>query len=374
MTITLKWILFATLATLLACSDRAEEGKQSLPPQKVSAQENPGLLNDLSLHAWALGSHHLQANLDGAADLQKSVDTFLRDTRQETLDGLRAQWQQSHQNYQRASIFLAIGESNPGLFGHLQSLSNKLDAWPIQPGFLDSYDVYSHSGIVNDISLPINAEAIRAQHGISDDSDVVLGYHGMEYLLWGETGQRPLSELSEARLAIDGEPGLNHADLPQNRRRTLLRLQAQLLLDDSQRMLQHWQFPKGQLKSQYQSLPAASRFKLLQAAAAHLLQNQILPLLEQEAAEEVDASGEFSHNRFAGQNIRIAEIQLNGLADLFSEPSLMPRLLENSQQDEWAQGIEALQQSLSRAQKLQESEFMPALSQALNILEPELTE
>ena len=372
MQMTLRWLLAAALSSLIACTDQPEENKPAGASQDTPASTHPDVLNDLSLHMWALGSHRLQSNLDSAIELQKSVEAFLSDTQQNTLEQVRAQWHQSHLHYQQASIFLAIGESNPGLFGHLQNLNGNIDAWPIQPGFLDSFQVYTHSGIVNDITLPMNAEAIRAQHGISDDSDVVLGYHGMEYLLWGESGQRPISDLSAASLTEENKQEINHADLPQNRRRTLLRLQAQLLLDDSQRMLQHWQFPKGQLKSQYQSLPAASRFKLLQAAAAHVLQNQVLPLLEQEATKGENAVLEFSHNRFAGENIQIAKSKILGLSNLYSEPSLMPRLLEEGQFDHWSQGIAELQRILNQNKETQDLDFNPAISQLLNVLEPDL--
>jgi len=137
-------------------------------------------------------------------------------------------------------------------------------------------------------------------------------------------------------------------------------------------MLQHWQFPKGQLKSQYQSLPAASRFKLLQAAAAHVLQNQVLPLLEQEATKGENAVLEFSHNRFAGENIQIAKSKILGLSNLYSEPSLMPRLLEEGQFDHWSQGIAELQRILNQNKETQDLDFNPAISQLLNVLEPDL--
>ena len=57
-------------------------------------------------------------------------------------------------------------------FAALDDFRQLLDTHPIQPGYLDYFDVYTHSGIVNDIAVPITASAIRAQHGLTESLNV----------------------------------------------------------------------------------------------------------------------------------------------------------------------------------------------------------
>mgnify|MGYP000238056823 CR=1 FL=1 len=188
-------IVLAAIISLGACSPKNEQAPSSIEDKAPETKLNQEAQHIASLGAWELGTISLQATADEALALQQSIDNLLQENTQHALDQARDQWHISHNRYREAAIFLVIGESNPGLFGHLQTLNFNLDAWPIMPGFLDSFDVYTQSGIVNDITVPLNAESVRQQHGFTDDSEVTLGFHAIEYLLWGEGGQRPLADL-----------------------------------------------------------------------------------------------------------------------------------------------------------------------------------
>ena len=56
-----------------------------------------------------------------------------------------------------------------------------IDAWPLLPGFIDNLPGYPHTGIVNDMTLPMTSEVLRAQHQITDTAEVALGFHVIEY-------------------------------------------------------------------------------------------------------------------------------------------------------------------------------------------------
>ncbi|MBF68440.1 MAG: hypothetical protein CMQ29_12175 [Gammaproteobacteria bacterium] len=96
----------------------------------------------------------------------------------------------------------------------------RIDAWPITPGFLDTLPQYPQSGIVADVSLPLNVDSIQKQHGFSDPLEVALGFHAIQLLL-----DRPVRDYNGAAEQI-------------KRRRELLRLQSEILLGDLQALAQ----------------------------------------------------------------------------------------------------------------------------------------
>jgi len=364
-------LTLALLGSLLACTEKPTPSLNTETETRETSEAATQALEDASLHAWQLGTASLQDAAYSLQALQKAIVTLLLERSEESLTLARQQWHKSHNRYQNSAIFLAIGESNPGLFGHLQSLTFNLDAWPIQPGYIDSYGVYTHSGVVNDITVPLNAEAIRRQHGFSDDSEVTLGFHAIAYLLWGENGERRASDFSETKsnINLDTVP----ADLPANRRRVLLQLQAQLLVDDAHVLLKHWQFSKGQLKSQYEALAAGSRIELLQAAAAHLLQNLIQPLFEQAQGIEAAAAenSERAHNRFAGNTRSMAAAAIDGLDRLFADPTLASAIILEGERAEWQTLLGELQTRL-KAEPSEQEDLSPLLNQLVTLLEPAL--
>jgi len=367
-TSSLTLVLFGSL---LACTEKPATSLSTEIETRETSVEATLVLEDASLHAWQLGTASLQDTAYSLQALQKAIVVLLHEHSEESLALARQQWHESHKRYHNSAIFLAIGESNPGLFGHLQTLTFNVDAWPIQPGYIDSYGVYTHSGIVNDITVPLNAEAIRRQHGFSDDSEVTLGFHAIAYLLWGENGERRASDFSEAKsnINLDTAP----ADLPANRRRVLLQLQAQLLIDDAHVLLKHWQFSKGQLKSQYEALEAGSRIELLQAAAAHLLQNLIQPLFEQTQGIEGAAAtnSETAHNRFAGNTRAMAAAAVDGLDRLFADPKLGSVIILEGERVQWQTLLWELQDKL-KAEPSEQEDFSPLLNQLVTLLEPAL--
>jgi len=367
-TSSLTLVLFGSL---LACTEKPATSLSTEIETRETSVEATLVLEDASLHAWQLGTASLQDTAYSLQALQKAIVVLLHEHSEESLALARQQWHESHKRYHNSAIFLAIGESNPGLFGHLQTLTFNVDAWPIQPGYIDSYGVYTHSGIVNDITVPLNAEAIRRQHGFSDDSEVTLGFHAIAYLLWGENGERRASDFSEAKsnINLDTAP----ADLPANRRRVLLQLQAQLLIDDAHVLLKHWQFSKGQLKSQYEALEAGSRIELLQAAAAHLLQNLIQPLFEQTQGIEGAAAtnSENAHNRFAGNTRAMAAAAVDGLDRLFADPKLGSVIILEGERVQWQTLLGELQDKL-KAEPSEQEDFSPLLNQLVTLLEPAL--
>lgn len=92
---------------------------------------------------------------------------------------LQAHWIRAHEQYLRASVL-----QQP------TSEHSNMDSWPVHPGFFDSLPAYPDSGIISDEKLAITPEILRAQHQITSDEEVALGFHVLEYYAF----ERPMTD------------------------------------------------------------------------------------------------------------------------------------------------------------------------------------
>lgn len=291
---------------------------------------------------WQNGQKSLSEASTEAKTLRDRANLFLNSSTEEQLIALREQWHLAHNSYAAAGNYIALGQSNPGLFSDLHTLNFNIDASNIQPGYLDAFDIYSQSGIVNDIAIPITAKAVRAQHGFSDDSDVSIGFHALAYLIFGEDGQRPLAQLlaDNTLNAEQMSSGLKSNDLSNNRRRRLLKLLCELLLDDIQQLQNDWQLNSGTLYGNYLALPADSRLQLIQSNSELFLQTTKNSFSDSQVDEEI------RHNRFAGGDKAHTLAALTGLQKSMSD-DILAQLYSTDEALAWQQQVQQAIDSLA---------------------------
>lgn len=170
--------------------------------QHSSVRTNPIEL-DQNLRNW----HRNKLQLTSRQTTQLIVETrmFLDSPSAEN----RRQWQaaliSAHESYLGSTI----------IFAQNNGAHQRIDSWPIQPGFVDSLIGYPESGIVNDSTLKISSATLQQQHLITDDDEIALGFHLLEYYAF----ERRIESFSGVAVNAD-------------RRRRLILLVADLLLLD----------------------------------------------------------------------------------------------------------------------------------------------
>jgi putative iron-regulated protein len=270
----------------------------------------------ISSQIWQQIQSTIKQNIEAATRLKQQVEQLVLTPNQNTLNSSRQQWHLAHNRFQQAMALFSLGKINPSLFPQLQTSFANLDSQPIQPGYLDYFDVYTHSGIVNDLTLDISAANIRSQHELTDVTDVSLGFHAIEYLLWGETGQRPVTDFQKKTQLNQQQRqnGMRLIDLPSQRRNSLLQLQTQLLIDDLNALHNKLAQQNSGLQNTYESVPALSRIQLWQQAITTTLQDiASSPLL---SALTPATSESTLHNNFAGANLSRIAATLIGIEQL----------------------------------------------------------
>lgn len=373
-------VLFIALTTV-ACSDRpappANEPAAPVTHAEAPESSSQQAVKNAARHLWA-GSAALLDNVSQQAGrLDQAVQALLSNPGPQQLENARTAWHQCHNSWLALSYQLAVIDAHQGLFDDLAALTSAIGGWPIQPGFLDYFDVYSQSGLVNDIAIPINAQTIRAAHQQFDADDRALGLHAIAYLLWGESGERPATDYLLATTDDHSEEAPKADELPSNRRRALLALQVNLLRDDLQSLSLQWQAnSRSQLTFNRQSGQQAS--ELLRAAAIYLIEQQLINQQLQPQIESPDAIRRYPAP-YAGHETPALQIQLASLKQLLEEESQllvgewssqdpkswrdqlaaaersMQKLTENQNETQWIAAIASLQQ-LAQLIKLPDTE------------------
>lgn len=195
---------------------------------------------------------------ESCRQMQQQIGELLTSPSAQTLQAARQSWQSLHAASHLTSPALGLAASNPNLFAALATNIQRAHQYPIAPGFLDGVQGYPASGLVHDISVPIRRETLLQQHGLTDDSEATVGLHVLEFLLYGDTGERSAEDYRQAQ---NGSDQLKVAELPQNRRRNLLQLSARLTCESIEQLAAHWQ-PSSATVATLLRLPASSQLEL----------------------------------------------------------------------------------------------------------------
>ncbi len=319
-----RLLLLGLLTLLLSSCDQSADSPKPADAIPASTTKQNLSLQQATDQAWQHAVSTTDQCSKDTASLNHALTQLLTQTDDNNLSHARLAWHQAHNCLQTLRPYLLLGEVSPALFKDLNDVTFAIDAWPIQPGYLDYFDVYAHSGIVNDIAVPLTADDLRQQHGFSDPTDVSLGFHAIAYLLWGESNKRPATDfIAEKTISAEQESsGLALTDLPGSRRRALLTLEGQLLEHDMKSLQQVMR--NSSMGNAYQQLSPESRLQLWQKVARYQLEEEITTLQGVMAPTETPVD---IHNHFAGNRQQPLIASLSGLEQLLfqaADPNTQP--------------------------------------------------
>ncbi|GLQ33143.1 imelysin family protein [Litoribrevibacter albus] len=135
-------------------------------------------------------------------------------------------------------------------------LMNRLEKLPILPGYLDQIPDYPFSGLVHDIMLPIEHESLSLLHTLDNDEQVIFGLSAIEFLLFDHYSPDHYKKLVPMTTLSDEEAqeGILIEQLPNNRRRALLLVQANQLVEDLSSLHKRWHPTNGDDAKRFASL------------------------------------------------------------------------------------------------------------------------
>jgi hypothetical protein len=359
-----RFLACIILVLLSACSPSEpkviEAGEQIEATLFISQAEASQLTDAL----WKQSLTAIQSILSQAQQLNAEVAVFLNAPSAEGLKAVQQEWRKTFSDYQKFLPFLYISnggvEDDENTIKHLEEWRFLLAAWPIMPAYIDTYGIYIHSGIVNDIALAMTEKNLRKQHGLTDREEVVLGLHAMEFLLWANQKNDAYKRFAINTLVPPAlkNAGLKQEELPNNRRRQLLKLQSQIFLNDVETLASNWQ-QGGLLSRKFQALSTREKALSLHNSLQSCIENlkQLLLHHGNERGEDL-----LHYNAFAGERKKAFAELISAIEEIYfqGQPALANALLSTTQN-------EKLKQLLSQTLTLLKNGEASSISSTVNI-------
>ena len=323
----------AVLAPLLlvGCNDEAA-GPQSIESVNEITPSVFELLNpELSASAKEIVLKYveqidtdlIQAGIE-IEKFQSSIVTLADHVSSENLSLSKQAWLDAHSAYELTTLhrYFAtqlLGEQNSLA---LMQLQYQINHWPIIPGYIDYVNGYPDSGIVYDINVTLDVDSIREQHGAFDIYEVTLGFHVIEFLLWGydtDSVARPAADF-DAVLELtpeETESGYSLEQLSNNRRRLFLAVAADTLVEDFRALQSLWLTEESSIRQRIESTSGTELIVILADSMSAMLNQELLirslyPMLNGDFVESIQSP-------YSRSTQNAVSSQLSGLERLLLE-------------------------------------------------------
>ncbi|SEA03396.1 putative iron-regulated protein [Flavobacterium gillisiae] len=247
---------------------------------------------------------------DDAVVLETAINTFTNAPTQANFDTAKSKWKQSRESYGTTEAFrFANGpiddENGP------ESLMN---AWPLDENYIDYVEGASTSGIINNpVLFPIIDKAfLEAQNENGGEKNISVGYHAIEFLLWGQDLTAPSEKKAGLRPFTDYVVGGTAAN--PLRRAAYLKVCADLLTDHLDYMVNQWKVD-GTYRKTFLALSDDQAIKNIYLGITTLVSAE-LPV-ERMYVALGNADQEDEHSCFSDNTHRDIALNLQGVINVY---------------------------------------------------------
>ncbi|WP_460803761.1 imelysin family protein [Microbulbifer agarilyticus] len=304
-------------------ADSAQEDVSAAPVQAVNTEA----ANAYSAEYWQAGQAQVIDAQAAAQALDRAVTQLLMAPTADHLESAKLAWLDAHREFSAALPFIKVAFAPSPLQQQGQDLLMALNSWPVQAGYLDTVPGYSTSGIVNDTAIELTLANLRKQHRLTAHEEASTGFHALEIMLWGPTGERSAEQFAAAS---GGEEPKAQAS---NRRRELTRLITQGISEDMSQLANRWPVTANDLSRYYLAREPVVRLQWIRRAHVDLLRDEILPRVPESSESDVE-SGLAANSKQALlamlRNLQVAWLpgEGSGLADMLLDQHQAAALAE----------------------------------------------
>lgn len=300
---TLKTLFVITLLTsvITSCSsDDNNNGNSNNETQKIATISN---------YANLVYANYQDAITD-AQTLKTNIDAFVADPSGINFTATKNAWLNARESYGTTEAFrFADGPIDSGA---TEEIEGYLNSWPLDEGYIDYVDGTTNSGMINDTSITLSKEALTSMNGVGGEENVAIGYHAIEFLLWGQdltapsallSGQRPYTDFVDAGTAAN-----------QDRRRQYLAICGDLLVEHLQVMIDEWK-SSGDYRTTFLALDTDVALKNMLKSIAELASSELA--VERMEVATLNQDQEDEHSCFSDNTHRDIRLNLAGIANVY---------------------------------------------------------
>ncbi len=292
-------LVFVTTA-LLSCSSSDTEVIPTVTIKKSSIIDN---------YASIVFATYSDAKSD-AENLKKVINTFTTDPTEIHFSAAKDAWLNARESYGQTETFRFAS----GPIDDTDGPEGLLNAWPLDENYVDYVVGESNSGIINNlIDYPtIDKATLESLNEVGSETNISVGYHAIEFLLWGQDTTAPSEKIAGQRPYTDFVDGGTAEN--QSRRREYLAVCADLLIDHLQLMVNEWQVG-GAYRTTFLTLDEDAALKNVLTALATLSKSELGGERVFVAYDNQDQEDE--HSCFSDNTHRDIRLNLAGIANVY---------------------------------------------------------
>lgn len=247
---------------------------------------------------------------DDAVALQTTLTAFTNDPSETTHNGAKQAWKTARESYGPTEAFRFAS----GPIDDDNGPEGLLNAWPLDENYIDYVDGGFDSGIINDLTTypTISKTLLESLNEVGGEANISIGYHAIEFLLWGQDNTSPTDNQAGLRFYTDFVDGGTASN--QDRRRQYVNICAELLLDHLQLMLNEWSVG-GAYQTTFLALDEDTAIKNMLTGIGKLAKSELA--IERIATAYSNQDQEDEHSCFSDNTHRDIRLNLDGIANVY---------------------------------------------------------
>ncbi|MFT5892123.1 MAG: putative iron-regulated protein [Dokdonia sp.] len=251
-----------------------------------------------------------QSALADAQTLESTLQSFVDAPSQTTFDAAKASWLTARESYGTSEAFRFA--NGPIDTGATEDIEGYLNSWPMDEAFVDYVAGDANAGIINNPTLfpTISKTILVGENGNGGEEKVSIGYHAIEFLLWGQDNTDPTESQAGLREFTDFVDGGTNAN--QDRRRAYLMVVADLITDHLQVMIDEW---NGTYRATFLASSEAAALTDMINSISELSRSELA--IERMAVALQNQDQEDEHSCFSDNTHRDIRLNLQGVANVY---------------------------------------------------------
>jgi len=255
---------------------------------------------------------------DDAVELETAITTFTATPTAANFTAAKTKWKESRESYGTSEAFRFA--NGPIDNEDYQAPEGLINSWPLDENYIDyvmntETNTVVNNGIINraDLYPTINKAVLADLNGADSEASISVGYHAIEFLLWGQDLTAPIENKPGQRAYTDY---INNGTTADNeaRRRDYLNACADLLTDNLDYLVQQWK-PGGAYRNTFLALDKNVALTNIYLGIITLSDSE-LPT-ERMMVALLDGLQEDEHSCFSDNTHRDIALNLQGVINVY---------------------------------------------------------
>ena len=250
---------------------------------------------------------------EDAVTLETAINSFTANPTDANFTIAKNKWLQARESYGTTEAFRF---ANGPIDDEIDGPEGLLNAWPLDENYIDYVEGASTAGIINATAIypTIDKNLLEDLNENNGEKNISVGYHAIEFLLWGQDLTAPSANLPGQRPYTDYVVGAGGTATNQARRAMYLTVCADLLTDHLDYLVNQWKVG-GMYRITFLNLPVNTAIKNMYLGITTLVTAE-LPIERMDVALG-NADQEDEHSCFSDNTHRDIYLNLQGVINVY---------------------------------------------------------